>query len=400
MYDVIIVGARCAGSPLARRLAIDGANVLLVDRATFPSDIPHGHFIHRGGPRRLQEWGLLDKVAGVCTPVTEQLVDFGDFPLVSRNLTIDGVAWGYGPRRALLDKILVDAAVESGVELREQFNVEEFLFDGDRLTGIRGRSANGDVVQEHATITVGADGRHSHLAKAVHAPVYDTAPTLACYYFSYWSGVQSCEFELYQRTNERRVIFSFRVSEASFVVFVGCPIEEFHDARSDVEHHFMSTLDLAPSFAERIRAGRREERFFGASDLPNFYRKPFGPGWALVGDAGCHKDPYMALGIADALRDVDLLATAIGDGLGGRRPLDDALADYERQRNAASGDEYRQNLRAARFEPPPPEIFRIREAVRRDPEQATRLSMARGGMIDPREFFNPQNIRRLLGAAT
>ena len=126
MYDVIIVGARCAGSPLARRLAIDGAKVLLVDRATFPSEIPHGHFIHRGGPRRLQEWGLLDKVAAVCTPVTEQLVDFGDFPLVSRNLAIDGVAWGYGPRRALFDKILVDAAVESGVELREKFNVEEF----------------------------------------------------------------------------------------------------------------------------------------------------------------------------------------------------------------------------------------------------------------------------------
>jgi flavin-dependent dehydrogenase len=400
MYDAIIVGARCAGSPLARLLARSGVKVLLVDRATFPSDLPHGHFIHRQGPRRLQAWNLLDRVAETSPPITEQLVDLGDFPLVARNLVVDGVAWAYGPRRSRLDKLLVDAAVEAGAELRTGFNVDEFVFDGDRVAGIRGRSPNGKMVQETAAITVGADGRNSRLAAAVQAVTYDVTPSLLCYYFSYWSGVESYPFELYQRSNDRRVVFAFKTSDDLFAIFVGSPIDELPSIRRDVEGHFMSALDLAPEFAARVRAGRREERFYGASDLPNFYRQPYGDGWALVGDAGCHKDPYMALGIADALRDVELLGTAIVDGLSGRRPTQDALADYERQRNLASAPEYRQNLSAARFEPLPPEALRIRQAVRTDPAQATRLAMARFGMIDPQEFFNPANLQRLLSSAS
>jgi 2-polyprenyl-6-methoxyphenol hydroxylase-like FAD-dependent oxidoreductase len=161
----------------------------------------------------------------------------------------------------------------------------------------------------------------------------------------------------------------------------------------------MNTLALVPDFDERVRAGRREERFYGATDLPNFYRKPYGPGWALVGDAGCHKDPYMALGISDAFRDVDFLATALGDGLSGRRSMDEALADYERRRNETSTIEYKQNLSAARFDPVPAEILRLREAVKSDPAEASRMTMARYGMIDPKEFFNPTNVQRLLGMA-
>jgi flavin-dependent dehydrogenase len=399
MYDVIIVGARCGGSTLATLLGRSGAKVLLVDRATFPSDIPHGHFIHRQGPRRLKTWNLLDRVAAVAPPITEQLIDVGDFPLVARDLVVDGVAWGYGPRRAKLDKVLVDAAIESGAEVRAGFNVDEFLFDGNLVAGIRGRSANGTVVEEKATMTVGADGRNSRLAAAVGAEAYDVTPTLMCYYFSYWSDVDSYQFELYQRTKERRVIFSFKTSDDLFGVFVGCPIDELSTMRGDIEGHFMRALDLAPEFSARIRAGRRQERFYGASDLPNFYRKPYGEGWALVGDAGCHKDPYMALGISDALRDADLLAAAIADGLSGRRPWQDALAGYERQRNEESAKEFRQNLSAARFEPLPAEFLRIRQAVRSDPAQATRLAMARFGMIDPQTFFNPANLQQLFGAA-
>src|SRR2546425_9481673 len=116
MYDAIIVGARCAGAPLAMLLARQGARVLLVDRAKFPSDVPHGHFIHRQGPRRLRDWGLLSRVALRTPAIANMIFDMGDFPLRVHNLIEDGVAWGYGPRRTTLDKILVDAAVESGAE--------------------------------------------------------------------------------------------------------------------------------------------------------------------------------------------------------------------------------------------------------------------------------------------
>ena len=103
-YDVIIVGARCAGASLAMLLARRGAKVLLLDRATFPSDIPHGHFIHRHGPRRLRDWGLLDKIAARAPAISRLVHDLGDFPLRVQDLVEDGVAWGYGPRRTTLDK--------------------------------------------------------------------------------------------------------------------------------------------------------------------------------------------------------------------------------------------------------------------------------------------------------
>jgi flavin-dependent dehydrogenase len=380
-------------------LARQGARVLLVDRSTFPSDIPHGHFIHRHGPRRLRDWGLLERLAERTPPVTGMIFDAGDFPLAARDLVEDGVAWGYGPRRSTLDAILVEAAEQSGVEVRQGFNVHEFVIEDGRVVGIRGRTPHGSSVLERAAIVVGADGRNSALARAVDAPMYSQVPPVLCYYFSYWSGVTAEPFELYARHAQRRIIFSFRTENDLYAVFVGAPMDEFGEFRRDIEGAVMRALELAPDFAGRVRAGRREERFYGASDLPNFYRKPYGEGWALVGDAGLHKDPYMALGICDGLRDAEFLAEAIGQGLAGRRPMADALADYEKRRNAASAAEYQENLASARFLPFPQQFLAIRAAVRHRPEDATRLVKARMGMIDPARFFNPENLQRLVGVA-
>jgi flavin-dependent dehydrogenase len=160
----------------------------------------------------------------------------------------------------------------------------------------------------------------------------------------------------------------------------------------------MAVLDLVPEIAERIRAGRREERFAGATQLPNFVRTPFGPGWALVGDAGCHKDPFMALGIRDALRDAELLADAVTDGLSGRRPLDAALADYERRRNEATLPGYRENLVAARLDPPP-EQPALLAALRGDQAAVNHFFKARQGMVPLETFFNPENLRRVMAGA-
>jgi flavin-dependent dehydrogenase len=253
-------------------------------------------------------------------------------------------------------------------------------------------------VEERATITVGADGRNSRLARAVHAPMYNDLPTILCYYFSYWSDVATELFELSIRHAARRVIFSFKTEQDLFAVFVGAPIEELPAFQRDTEGEFMRSLDLVPDFAALIRAGRRAQRFSGATDLPNFYRKPFGPGWALAGDAGLHKDPFLALGICDALRDDDLLATAIADGLSGARPMAEAMVEYELRRNEASAVDYQDNIRAARFSPPPQEALGLRAAVRHQPEEATRLIKALMGMTERSSFFNPENLQRLVGA--
>jgi flavin-dependent dehydrogenase len=396
MYDVIVIGARCAGASTAMLLARKGYKVLLVDRATFPQEIPHGHFIHRHGPRRLQRWGLLDRIVATnCPPATSMTTDLGDFPLAGKDLLIDGVALGYGPRRSALDSVLVDAAVEAGAELRQGFTVEDFTTDGDRITGIRGRSrANGSAQTESASMTVGADGRRSLLARVVQAPEYEATPPLTCWYFSYWSGVSETGLHVYERQN--KVLFAFPTNDGLFGVFVAWQATELPAVRADIEGHFMAAVDNVPELAERIRAGRREERFYGMADLPNFLRKPYGPGWALVGDAGCHKDPYLALGICDAFRDAELLVEAVDGGLSGRQSLEQTMADYERRRNEATMTDYKQNLDRAQFKPLPAELARLRLALRGNQEETNRYYMAIEGMIPPETFFNPENLQRIV----
>ncbi|HEX2218007.1 MAG TPA: NAD(P)/FAD-dependent oxidoreductase [Gemmatimonadales bacterium] len=399
MYDVIVVGARCAGASTAMLLARKGCRVLLVDRATFPSEIPHGHFIHRHGPGRLQRWGLLDRVVATgCPPVTSMTTDFGDFPLTGKDLVQGGVAFGYAPRRGALDKVLVDAAAEAGAEIREGFVVESFMTDGDRICGVRGRArAGGAIVAERATVTVGADGRNSRLARTVGAPAYEATEAVTCWYFSYWSGVPANGLEVYVR--DRRVVFAFPTNAGLFGLFVAWPASELAAVRADLEGQFMAAVGKVPGLAERVRSGRREERFCGAVDLPNFLRKPHGAGWALVGDAGCHKDPFLALGVCDAFRDAELLVDALDDGLSGRRALDQALADYERRRNEATLPEYMENLHMAQFRPLPEEANQLRAALRGNQEATNRFYMAREGMIPRESFFNPDNLRSIMTAA-
>ena len=158
----------------------------------------------------------------------------------------------------------------------------------------------------------------------------------------------------------------------------------------------MAAIDTVPSLAERVRAARREEPFRGATDMPNFFRKPYGPGWALVGDAGLHKDPILALGLCDAFRDAELLVDALDDGLSGRRPIGDALYDYEQRRNDASIADFRENLRLAQFQSVPEETYRLRAALRDDPEATRQFFLARQGMIPRESFFNAENLRRLM----
>ena len=399
MYDAIVVGARCAGGSTAMLLARKGYKVLLVDRATFPSDVPRGHFIHRHGPRHLQRWGLLDRVVATGCPAVETMTtDFGDGPLTGRNLVVNGVALGYGPRRLALDKLLVDAAVEAGAEVRERFVVEEFVTEAGVVRGIRGRTRHGSpLLTEQARVTVGADGRNSRLARTVQAPTYEVTPPLTCWYFSYWSGVSGDGLEVHALQN--RVVFAFPTNDSLFAVFVAWPRAELDTVRMDIEGRFMEALDGIPELAERVRSGRREERFRGATDLPNFLRKPYGPGWALVGEAGCHKDPFLALGICDAFRDAELLADSLDEGLSGRLPLAEALEQYERQRNDATLPEYQQNVQLARLKAPPAEVFGLRSTLRRNQEDTNMFFLATEGMIPRERFFNPKNMQRLIAGA-
>ncbi len=399
MYDAIVVGARCAGAPTAMLLARRGYRVLLVDRATFPSDIMSTHFIHLYGMARLERWGLLEKLAATsCPPITRVRFDVGPFALSGMAPPVDGAGEAYCPRRTVLDQILVEAAVAAGAELREGFSVRELSWDGERVSGIRGSEQGGPAVAEEARIVVGADGMRSIVARSVETPTYHDRPSLTCGYYSYWSSVPLEGAELYPR--EGWFAFAFPTNDGLACIAAQWPHGEFAAIRADVEGHFLRTLEQqAPRLAERVRAGRREERFVGTGDLPNFFRRPYGPGWALVGDAGYHKDPNTGLGISDAFRDAELLAEAIDEGLRGARPLDAALADYERRRNEAAMPLYAFTCQLASLEPAPPEMQRLLGALRGNQADTDRFFGVLAGSVPVAEFYGEENVRRIIAAA-
>jgi flavin-dependent dehydrogenase len=395
MYDAIVVGARCAGSPTAMLLARKGYRVLLVDRAKFPSDTMSTHYIHQPGVLRLRRWGLLDRVAATgCPPVSRLSLDFGPFTLAGPPPAADGVADAYAPRRYLLDPILAEAAVEAGAEFRDGFSVEALIWDGDTVAGIRGHGQGGSTVEERARVVIGADGMHSLVARAVQAPAYNEKAPTNCAYYTYWSGVPISDFEAYVR--ERCAFGAFPTNDGLTLIVVGRPHDEFAAIRTDIEGSYLRAIDLAPSLAERVRNGKREERFVGTADLPYFYRKPYGPGWALAGDAGYHKDPTTAEGISDAFRDAELLAEAIDAGFSGRQPLEEALAGYERERNEATAGIYDFTYHLASYEPPPPEMQQLLHALAGNQEQTNRFLGLIAGTTPFAEFFAPENLQRLL----
>ena len=397
MYDVIVVGSRCAGSPLAMLLARRGHRVLLVDRATFPSDTLSTHQIQVPGVARLKRWGLLEKVKATNAPaVTAVHFDQGE-PIVldGRYPVIDGVGEVYSVRRTLLDPILIEAAVSAGAEARDGFNVDALLYDAGRVVGIRGRTKDGTSVDERARIVVGADGHRSLVAEQVNAPKYNEKPTLSCVYYAYFSDVAASGLEVYGRPD--RAIGVMPTNDGLVCVYTAWPRASFSEYRSNIERNFLATTDLVPQLGERLRAGRRVERFYGTADLPNFFRKPFGPGWALVGDAGYVLDPVTGQGIGDAFRDAEYLAEALHDGLTGRRPLDAALAQYERQRNAAALPMYELTTQIASFAPLDPGQVAVLSALRGNQMQTDRFFGVLTGSIAATEFFSPGNLIRILG---
>ncbi|HEV8191407.1 MAG TPA: NAD(P)/FAD-dependent oxidoreductase [Ktedonobacterales bacterium] len=396
MYDAIVLGARVAGSPTAMLLARKGYKVLLVDRATFPSDTLSTHQVQIYGGVRLRRWGLLDAVRATnCPPAHRVTFDVGPVILHGEFPTLDGVGAVHSPRRTVLDKILVDAARAADAEVRENFNVEEILMEGGRVTGIRGKDKGRRSVTETARIVIGADGQHSRLARAVQAATYHTKPALSCGYYTYFSGVPLNGGEIYSR--DRRAIGAWPTNDGLTLIYVAWPIAEFHTVRADIEGNFLQTLDLAPSLAQRVRQGKRAERLMGSADFANFYRKPYGSGWALVGDAGYHKDPITGLGISDAFRDAELLADAIDAGFSGGQPMDTALAGYEKQRNAASEPMYEFTTQLASFAPPMPEQHVLFEALHRNQQATNQFFGVLTGAVPYQEFFAPNNLFRVIG---
>jgi len=400
MYDAIVIGARVAGSPLAMLLARKGYKVLLTDKSVFPSDTISTHHIHQPGVLRLKRWGLLDEVrASNCPPLTDMSFDVGPFALHGAPPPIEGVAEAFAPRRHVLDNILVRAAVEAGAELREGFMVRELTRDeSGKVNGITGVTRGQAPVTEKARIIVGADGKHSTVAQSVQAPMYNERGKLCCNYYSYYSGVPLEGTELYVR--ERRMFVLDRTNDGLTMVGEVFPVGEFQRMRSNLENQFIKELELnIPAVAERLKAGKREEPIRGSADMPNFFRKPYGAGWALLGDAGYNKDSITAQGITDSFKQAEMLAEAIDEGFSGRVPLEEALAEYERRRNEDALPMYEMTCQLGALEPPTREMVELFGALRENQEETNRFLGLIAGTASAAEFYAPQNVRRIIEGA-
>lgn len=331
MYDVIIVGARCAGAPTARLLAQRGLRVLLLDRAPFPSDTLSTHCITAGGVTQLVRWGLLDRVLATNVPyVHDVTLTFGSAEV--HNRSVDGVG-STCPRRTVLDALLVDAAVEEGVEMRERTSVKDVLRENGRVVGVAGHDGRGGVFEERAPLVIGADGRNSVVAGAVSAEQYDVRQSRGSGFYAYLAGWPGTAVEL--GFNDGHFAGVFPTNDDRTCVFAGKADHEFDAFRRDVDRGYLDVLRaVSPRLGEWAREAKRDGRFRAFRAQTCFFRVPYGPGWALVGDAGYYKDPVTGHGITDAFRDAELLANAVTDGLGGAEPVDVALETYRARRDS------------------------------------------------------------------
>ena len=322
-YDAVVVGARCAGSATAMLLARAGMRVLLLDRAHPGTDTLSTHALMRGAVVQLDRWGVLPRIVAAGTPP----VTATTFHYAGRAETVALREPLYAPRRPVLDSALLDAALEAGVDAHLGADVTEVERDGTgRVTGVRYRvrGPRGGQYQAGARLTVGADGLRSGVARAVEAPVtWQGRAASACVY-GYWPAVTATAYEWFYRPGVTAGIIP--TNDGQVCIWAGVPADRFAAARHTGNHGVFADV-LARMAPERAGDGDRVGRLRGFPGHPAFLRRPFGPGWALVGDAGYVKDPLTAHGITDALRDAELLARAAVDG----SPA--AFAGYEAQRD-------------------------------------------------------------------
>jgi 2-polyprenyl-6-methoxyphenol hydroxylase-like FAD-dependent oxidoreductase len=296
----------------------------------------------------------------------------------------------------VLDQLLLDAAAEAGVQVEQRCSVHELIFDGDAVTGVRLRRHGGASVPVTARYVVGADGMRSLVARTVAAPEYDTVPSLTSTYLTYFENLPMDRLLIHWRPG--RCVPAIPTNDGLTVVLCGWPFDEWRTYRGDIEGNYLDTIarHSTPEFAERVRDARRVERFVGTHHVPNFFRRPHGPGWALVGDAGYHKDPVTALGIGDAFRDAELLTHALHAVLAGEQPPARALGEYERRRNELAEPIYRYTLEQARYLPLDNLKRLVLQALQDDHEARARFFGVLAGSVHPAEFSSLTNLAKIL----
>ncbi len=387
-YDVLIVGARVAGASLAIRLAQQGRKVLVVDRDSFPSDTLSTHALAFPAVESLRRLGVLERV------------EAAGFRRILRHRTwVDDICidvpagppgtYSIAPRRIVLDQILIDRAVECGATVLDRTRAESLLVESGSVVGAVVQAIGGDRRQIRSRVVVGADGKQSQVAKWVAAEKYDERPIGRPVYFGYFHGVTPLPepaIEMYFGSD--RIGFCFPMRADEHCLILEAQLEDFEEIRHAPLTWFQETFSTLPAMAGRIREAVMEGKLLGIRGVENFFRKPYGPGWALTGDAAYVKDPCTGFGIGDALLQAFMLAKALGAALDGDS-WEPTMATYQEKRDAGMRSLYELTVAATAAGDEPYEQLTGLRAVLLNQHDTRHLVRALPGLLD--QAFEPMD---------
>jgi 2-polyprenyl-6-methoxyphenol hydroxylase-like FAD-dependent oxidoreductase len=383
-FDVIVVGARCAGAPMATMLARDGLRVCLVDKDRFPSDTLSTHGIQPTGIQVLERIGVLDSLLKLAPPILRLRMVFDDVAApVADVVAITGNP-GLSVRRITLDEILVNAAAAAGAEVRTQTAVTGLVMNGERVAGVT--TASGEL---RAPLVVGADGARSAVAKMVGAEEYNPTPNGRVFMWAYFEA-NPTDGEMWIGKLGDHTYLGMPTNGGLTLIAVCPSIERRSEVRADRESVYEAGLRAWPELHAGVNGARRDGPVRTMANMRGFFRPAAGPGWALVGDAGHFKDPTPGQGIADALRQSEQLAAAITRALGGGHgEPDEVLREWWRWRDEDAWEMYWFAHDMGAAGPTPPLGREAERRIAADPELTTAMVRVLNHELRPSEAFTP-----------
>ncbi|MFC4122921.1 NAD(P)/FAD-dependent oxidoreductase [Nonomuraea zeae] len=391
--DVVIAGARCAGSAAAATLARAGRRVIAVDPVRFPATTVSTHLLFAGGVAELARVGALERVEKIGAPRLSRAFIGGPGHAADGSYTpVNGIDYGLCVRRAPLDQALAETASEAGAEIRQGHRVTGLLWQDGRAVGVRvqDQSARGQGGKEYeirADLVVGADGRRSTVARLAGAerPRIAHANGRACYYAYYEDPHRDWRSTAAMWLTGRELGNAFPCDDGLTLVLLMPPVERVADFRGNLEAEFDRTVGLVPGLAERLAGCARSTRIVSSAEHPSYFRRSAGPGWVLIGDAGHFKDPVTAQGIRDAVRFGRLLGESVADVLGDPAALDRATLAWERTRDAQCVHTYHWTNLLGRGDGLAHVQFELLKALTEGPDGVRNVLDVYSRIRDPRE---------------
>ena len=399
IYDALIIGGRAAGGSLAVLLAQRGYRVLVVDRDRFPSDTMSTHFMAAAVVPLLDHFGVLTELVDTLgfRRLTRTRIYLGDC-IFEGPMDPAGFGYALAPRRDVLDSLLVERAKEHGAEFGHRTRAERLIVKDGRVVGAELRDADGERREVRARVVVGADGKYSSVAKWVDAEAYEDVPAMRPVYYGHFQGIEplaETAVELFFGGDRIGLLFPMRPGEDCLAAEL--QPEDFERFRTDPQGEFLKLFGGLHGMRQRMRNATLDGQLIGAKGIENYFRKPFGSGWVLTGDAGYLKDPSTGTGIGDALQQSVWLADALDDCFKGS-DWEERMGAFQLLRDSSMMPMYKGTLSFTKMRDPNPQAIALVKGVLSGPGPARALAYALPNLIS--QVLPPPLMERVQGLAS